>query len=365
MLLRACTMTSLRVLALVLVAALTGCTVYDSPPRPGLVGLEDGILPNPSAPVVLAFHESIVEETLSLRIVRFDTDIEGELLPLEQLDVIYSYNGATDEETGGSSVIYNERTFIDITLQQTLPIGPQLALIIDPGLSDDEGNVWEVEQVFKFGFEFDCGGQDGPAPTLLPTSKMFLLAEVEAPLQTQLQLLVDIRVDPETGDWVGQFTNADRDPTIDCASLGLSCAAEEVCRTLPQPACVSPSERAGTAEEWVDFFPNSTPPIGYSFSGIGCARDVSPTTFVFANAPADVEVQSPAITVKGLTFNLEVDIGEDGLYRGGGTFTAEEVFLGVTPSGSGAGTGTLVQIPDDQAPANIPEPPVPPGQPLP
>ena len=355
----------LRHLLFVLIALLAGCTVYDSPPKPGLVGLEDGILSNPSAPIVIAFHEPIVEESLKLKVVRYDTDIEGNLLPLDQLEVFYSWDGATKDEEGGSGLIYNQRTFFDITLQQTLPIGPQLALVIEPGLSDDAGNVWEIQQVLKFGFVFDCGGGDGPMPTGLPSSVMFLLAEVEQPLPTQLQLLVDLRVDPNTGDWVGQFTNADRDPTIDCSAYGLTCTAEQVCRTLPQPACVNPSERAGTADEWPDFVPNATPPIGYSFGGIGCAGDTAPDTFVFTNAPTDVEVQSPQITVKGLTLNLEVTVGADGLYRGGGTFIADDVLLGVTSSGAGSGTGILVQIPDDQVPANIPAPPVGPGEDLP
>src|SRR5690606_905405 len=121
--------------------------------------------------------------------------------------------------------------------------------------------------------EFECGSGD-PEPSTLPSAVYYMLADVEKPLQTQLQLFIDMRVDPATGDWAARFTNGDRDPAVDCTPYGLSCDDTEVCRTLPEPDCVEPSLKAASVDEYVDFYPNYTPPIGYSFAGVGCAADV-------------------------------------------------------------------------------------------
>jgi hypothetical protein len=179
---------------------------------------------------------------------------------------------------------------------------------------------------------------------------------VESPLSAQLQLFFDLRVNAETGEWIGQLTNADRDPSIDCSSFGLSCEATQVCRTLPAPACVEPSLRAATVAEYPDFYPNYIPPVGYTFGGTGCARDVAEDRWASSNAPTDVVVQSPSITVKGISFNLELSLGHDGLLVGGGTLTAQQVFLGVVASGTGFGSAVMVQIPESEVPPDVPGP---------
>ncbi|MEM6786290.1 MAG: hypothetical protein AAF928_17785 [Myxococcota bacterium] len=370
-----------RILALLfatlLGAGTGGCSEFDAPPQVILIGLEDGLLPDPLAPLQLAFDEPVAFDTMRLKVVRFITDAEGNLLSDDALRaedaILYEFDGESFFEDGGRLADLGgaddpDRLF-DILLFNTLPVGPQLALVVEAGLTDADGkHTWEVAQILRFGFEFSCRGDDAtPVPVDAPEQTIyFLLADVELPIQTQLQLLVDIRTDPATGDWVGQFTNADRDPSIDCAALGLNCTAEEVCRTLPAPACVNPSERAATAVEYPDFIPNELPPIGYSFGGVGCAGGGRDTALTLANAPADVEVTSPSITVKGIAFNLQVTIDpETGLFAGGGTFTGQEVFLGTVLSGAGSGTATMVEVPVDRRPAGIPPPPVGPGEPFP
>jgi len=358
----------LTILFTLLLGLLTGCTDFDAPPKASLVGIEDGLLPDPLTPLLLTFDEPVDFKTLEIKVVRFITDPEGNLLSdqelLERDALLYRLDGATFEENGGSITDIgdadNQNQFFSILLQSTLPVGPQLALVIEPGLTDVDGEqIWEVPQVLKFGFEFSCGDESEAQEVDFPEQIVFfLLADVELPIQTQLQLLVDIRTDPTTGDWAGQFTNADREPDIDCSQFGLTCSAEEVCRTLPSPACVAPSERAATVSEYPDFFPNEVPPIGYSFGGVGCARP-SGEAVAIANAPTDVEVQSPQITVKGIAFNLEVVRDADtGRFVGGGTFTGQEVFLGAILSGAGSGTATMIEIPPDELKPGIPPPPV-------
>jgi len=351
------------------------CSDFDAPPKASLAGIEDGLLPDQLAPLQLTFDEPIDFPTLRLKVVRFITDPEGNLLSDDELlaedAILYQLDGATFDEDGGRindiGDAEHKDQFFSVSLQTTLPVGPQLALVVEPGLTDAEGkHVWQVPQIIKFGFEFSCGDDTSAQEVAFPEKTVFfLLADVELPIQTQLQLMVDIRTDPTTGDWAGQFTNADRVPDIDCSQFGLTCEAEQVCRTLPTPACVSPSERAATVSEYPDFYPNEVPPIGYSFGGVGCARP-SGEAVALANAPTDVEVQSPTITVKGIAFNLEVALDPDtGVYIGGGTFTGQEVFLGSVLSGAGSGTATMIEIPEDEQKPGIPPPPVGPGEPFP
>jgi hypothetical protein len=166
----------------------------------------------------------------------------------------------------------------------------------------------------------------------------------------------DIRVDPATGDFVGQFTNGDRDTTIDCTQFGLSCAVEDVCQTLPSPACVMPSTRAQTADEYPDFTYNISAETGYSFTVAGCIIDQADGTYLFANEPASVVVPNPSVTVDGIRFNAIFEWDGDVL-RGSGSFNADEVFLGVVPFGAGVGTMQSRTIPAAEVKPGTPAPP--------
>jgi hypothetical protein len=341
-------------LALLALFVSVGCPRYEGPPEAALVGIEDGLLPDATAPIVVAFNKPIDRDTLRVRIVRFETDPEGELLA--GLEPLYAHDPTQLFDVGGRSSLDETMKYFTIEATETFPVGPQLAVVIEADLADLDGNKWNIPRILKFGFEFDCGGDDAAAPTTLPSAVYYMLADVEKPISAQLQLFIDMRVDSETGDWMARFTNADRDPTIDCSPYGLSCTEKEVCRTLPEPACVQPSERAASVAEHVDFYPNYTPPIGYSFAGVGCAADVGEGRWAASNAPTDVKVESPDITVKGITFNLELVMGDDGLVAGGGTLTAQQVFIGVAASGTGAGSAVMIQIPEELIPDDLPAP---------
>ncbi|MEM9692503.1 MAG: hypothetical protein AAGA56_08165 [Myxococcota bacterium] len=352
-------------LGLSFVALQPGCNNdFDAPPQGSIVNLVDGILPDPSGTLTIAFDEEIVPETLRLRVVRLELDPEGNLLPPDQIPTLFSGQFEPSfndfDVQGGRGVLYQGNTRFDINLFQTFPVGPSLAVVIEPGLRNTAGEEWKVQQILPFGFEFSCGE---PIPTGFPAeSFLFLVAEVEQPVGAQLQLVGDFRVDQTTGDFAGQLTNAVRDDSVDCGQFGLNCAGQEVCRTLPAPDCVDPSVRAATADEWPDYVVTSEPPVGYSFPGVGCVVDVEEDVFSFTNLPTDADVSSPDITVLGLVLNLEATRGADGLLRGGGTFTASEILLGSTSSGSGSGTVTFVEIPADQVPDGVVAPPVEPGQ---
>src|SRR6185369_1006475 len=91
---------------------------------------------------------------------------------------------------------------------------------------------------------------------------------------------------------------ADRDQDPErCKPFGLSCKDTEACRTLPMPACVAPSEKAASTDEYPDYVTNYTPPKGFSFDVKGCVDGKSGDKTIFVNDPIDVVVQSPPVTL--------------------------------------------------------------------
>ncbi|MDI1475728.1 hypothetical protein [Polyangium sp. y55x31] len=343
-------------LLLSLVAPLgAGCELYDGPPQPRIVGAEDGVLEDATAPIVLAFSEPVDPATLHVSIVRLETDVEGNLFdedddPESTPEEFFSFTTALT--TGGTAELVDANATLVIKPSAPLPVGPKLALVIDEGLSDVEGHVTTTRKRLLFGYTFklDC---DKPSQ-VFPTGKYFLLADIEKPLQTQVQLWASFYVDPATGRVRGQATNADRDKTQVCP---MSCKSTEVCRLLPEPQCVAPSERAGTADEYSDYVPYGTPPTGYSFTIEGCAVDQPGGKVVFATAPTDVIVQIPPVTLRNVTLTAEFAPDASGALRGTGTLAADTVLIGTTASGKGEGNLVGRLVPADEAPPDIPDPP--------
>ena len=346
--------------------AAAGCGVYDQPPQAYLPEAHEHILADATAPLVVAFSEPIDPATLRLKVVRHDIDVEGRLAdedddPSTNLTVLYEHRSpaeaiASDDgqiDVGGKGRLDETGTVFTIDLQTTMPIGPRLAVLVEPGLTDpDAKSTSHIRQAVEFGFQFGC--EDGQSSLLFPSGTYFFLVDVATPIETQIQLWGAIDVDNAHGSFIGQFTNADRDATQSCP---FSCPSEQVCRLLPTPACVSPSERAGTVDEYPDYVPNDQPPTGYSFTVLGCVRDEDDGTITFGNAPADAIVQSPAVTVKGIDLTASFAFDGQGALRGSGSFVAEQVYLGTTASGAGTGVHTVRLVPDDEVPPGIPQPP--------
>src|ERR1019366_2524830 len=66
-----------RWIALLPIAA--ACQTYVSPPVPTIEGLTNGLLSNPSAPLVIDFSKAIDPATLSLKVIKFDPNSLGQL----------------------------------------------------------------------------------------------------------------------------------------------------------------------------------------------------------------------------------------------------------------------------------------------
>lgn len=347
-------------LALAPVATFVGCDTYDSPPRVFVVDLVDGNLPRTGEPIVIEFSEPIDPATLNLKIALLETDIEGNLFD-EDLEDAKNEDGTTTElstfyvheagkdASGGVGELSADRKSFTITLDEALPVGPALTILVEPGLADAEANAWEVRQRIPFGYKFAC--QEGASSSVFLPGAYFFVVDVEVPLPTQLQLWVYFTVDPDTGVVTGQFTNADRIPGNACG-----CDPTDACRTIPEEGCVTPSEKAGTADEYVDFIPNLAPPEGYTFRANGCVADQPDGSVSFGNAPVDVAIEQPPVTVVGTQLTAQFIVGDDGVLRCSGSFTGDQVLLGTVDSGPASGTFTGRSVVEAETPADIPKP---------
>jgi hypothetical protein len=353
------TLASLVCLPAFAAVASFGCETYDSPPRTEIVGLSDkGVLADPTKSIVLQFSEPVQPKTLKLKVVPLVTDLEGRLGDEDDdeatpLGEFFAYDGTQPDADieRGTAFLSTDGRSIEITLQETLPVGPSLAVLVEPGLSDAEGNATEVRQRLLFGYEFSC--DDAGATDAFPSGVYFILLDVETPIATQVQLWADIDVDPGTGAFIGQFTNADRNP--DPGRCSPACDASSACRLLPAQECVVPSTKAGTEDEYPDFVPNVTPPTGYSFAVQGCVA-ADGDRVRFANLAADVDIQLPDIFIKGIEIVASFGTDAEGVFRGTGAGTAEQVFLGITPSGAARGTVVARFVPEDEVPPDVPPP---------
>lgn len=344
----------LIVLGVVFVSTAMACDSYDPPPKVEIIDLQQGVLQDSRAPLVLFFGMPVDPETLTVRVALNETDPEGNLFdededPDSQLKVLIARDPLDGDVASKNELIEGDSALI-MRAEAALPVGPKLVLIVEAGLKSKAGKENKVRQKVTFSYTVKCGAAK---PTKMQSGVYFALLEVQEPIGSQIQLYGAFDVDPNTGALSGQFTNADRNAAQQCP---MPCGSADVCRLLPAPECVPPSQRCGTADEFPDFVPNVTPPTGYSFSVVGCAVDDGEATGVLT-APATMVVESPRVTVEALT--LTASFSADG--RATGSLVADTVRLGGNPLGAGRGTMTAVRIPDDRVPPNIPRPTQKPG----
>jgi hypothetical protein len=346
-------------LAAALLAAESGCAVYEGPPQVTIEGQDNGQLSDSKAPIVLVFSKPVDPATVRVKIARLTADAldaEGNLgdeddNPKTKLDVLFS----TDPETGhvgGFAFLEDDHTRLTIKPKAAFPAGASLVILIEKGLSDAAGHVTLTRKriVFRYDFGVKC---DQPTK-IFHGGAYFFLAEVKEPIATQVRLLTALDVDPATGAFVGRFTSAVRNP--DPGRCSPACSSTEVCRLLPAQDCVAPSERAGTAAEFPDYLPNSTPPAGFSFQTTGCVIDQADGSAAFITTPVDVVVQMPAVTLRNTQITGSFKLSAGDVLEGTGSISADDVLLGTTTSGKASGGMTARSIPDDQAPPGIPQP---------
>lgn len=350
---------ALLLCALVLAVA-ASCQRYVSPPVASIEGLNDGVLTDPSQPLVIDFSKPIDPSTLSVKVVVFDPNAEGQLHDETgddggaSLAALYSHD-PVDGDSGGTGTLDPTNTVFTITPLARLPVGPKLAVLIEPGLSDaahDATATTAVRKRLLFSYAFTCSGT---GTQVVPSGAYFFLLDVEQPIGTQIKVFADLDVDPTTGRFVGQFTLAQR--LTDPNRCSPPCTGGDVCQTIPgPPACVVPSTRAGSPAEWPDFDANATPPVGFSFTVNGCADDQGGGTAAFATQPANMVVQQPAVSVDGLVVIASFSKDAAGDLVASGSVTGDDIVFGTSHLGAGHGTVAAQFIPANQAPS-VPAPP--------
>jgi hypothetical protein len=332
----------------------TACENYQAPPEPSIEGLDaDGVLKDPAAPVVVRFDRPIARETLRLKVAEFVTDSEYRLADEPENTLGTEFKPLfVHEPTGDTlgSFRFLDDTRVELTAATPFPVGPQLVLLVEPGLRGTNGIDTVDRRKNNFSYVFTCSGRGKPGP--FTSGNYFMLVEVIKPLGLQIQLYASLKVDPATGAVVGQFTNADRNPAQKCP---MECD-KKVCRLLPSPSCVQPSEKAGTIDEYPDFVPNNVLPTGYSFPGEGCVDAQADGSVRFRITSPQAVVNQPKVTINEILIVASFKPDDKGVLRATGGFNARGVDLFDSPSGAGKGDLTAIRVPDELAPPGIPEP---------
>lgn len=349
--------------ALAAVAAVSSCATYDPPPKPTLDVTTDGLLTDPKAPILVHFSVPVDPATVRVKIARYSIDAEGRLpdergadsTPLETLFEREPDNGVGYEDAKGKSSFEVGNTVMRIVPSAALPVGPRLVLVFEPGLSDPGGHDTRVRKKLLFGYKLtlDC---NQPVKNLA-SGDFFFIVGVKNPIATQIRMFATIDVDSATGRFVGQFTDARRNKTPEHCPADLSCKSTEACRTLPVHACVIPSEPAGSCDEYPDQLPDPSVDTGFSFTAQGCIVDQADGSAALVNAPVDVRVTSPAVTLRNTVLSAAFKADAAGAIRASGSLAAQEVFLGDISSGGGTGDLTALVVPPGKLPAPIPAPP--------
>ena len=355
---------SLLPCSLLLAAALSaGCEPYDGVPLVAIEGIENGALFDNKAALTVTFSEEIDPATLKAKVAVYQTDIEGNLYDededeLTELQVLVAFDGSkkdpTEQVVGGTASVAKDGLRLYMRPELSYPIGTKLVLIIEPGLRDTEGDELQTREkvLFSYTVKLNCAPS-----TDFVSGAYYFLGEVTQPIGTQVQLFSYIEVNPATGEFVGLFVNADRDRDASrCSPFGLSCTDKEACRTLPAPACVPPSEKAGSVDEYPDYVVNYDPPAGYAFQATGCVDGQSGPQTIFVNVPVDVQVTQPAVSLRATTLTASFAKDEDGVLRGTGGIVAENVLLGDFDSGMAEGTITARLLAPEEEPAGLKRP---------
>lgn len=345
----------------VALATAASCQVYEAPPEPSLPQSTSNLLPDPAAPLVVRFSKPIDETTLQLKVARNLVDPRGRLAdewdPPRDLSLIFSH-GYNDGDTGGEGVLSEDKTTFTITPTAAFPINPELVLLVEPGLHGIGSDVSTVaRRKLRFGYQFDLTC-DAPTKVMPAMGSYFVLIDVKQPIGTQVRLWANIRVDTSTGRFTAQFIRAGRN--TDGSRCPGGCASTDACRTLPGPAaCVVPSLRADSTSEYPDFIADATSPASFQFSATGCIVDAPDGSAQFVNLPVDIFVSSPQVTLRNARLTSSFSVDAQGVLSGAGSLSADDVSLGPSSSGKGAGTLTALHVADTEAPPGIPMPPAP------
>ena len=154
---------SILVFAAALFCAGASCGEYKSPRVATSSGQNHGIMSDPSVPLVIDFSKPIDFNTLQVKVIRFAPNPEGQLAdetgdPTVSLDPLFSHD-QIDGDLGGTGTLDPSGMHYAITPTARLPVGPKLAVLIEPGLTDaahDDTGTTAVRKRLLFSYSFTC-----------------------------------------------------------------------------------------------------------------------------------------------------------------------------------------------------------------
>jgi hypothetical protein len=278
--------------ALLLLLSL-GCEQFDPPPRVRLVGNDNGVMvTSPEAPLELEFTEPYVAESLGLKVVRAQTDAEGNLLDEQsppqveefRANTRLGYDGRVPEEAFGAVFEPSGLRFVmrpDVAFPWSVPF----LLLVEPGLEDLDGNKTRPRKRIPFIYQLPEGGRNS-----LPNGYFYFLMDIEF-LATQIQVYAFFEVDNVGGDWRAIFTNGNRRPALNARPGCPSCdQSDPICALHPAPQCVKPSVKQTDVRHFRDFLPEPERPDGYTFIADGFARDEPDGSIAIGTKPFLIDI---------------------------------------------------------------------------
>lgn len=325
---------------------LLACARFDPPPTVELEGEQDGLLGDWGGPLHVRFSEAIEPDSLRVAVMHADLDAEGRL-PNEDGDpataprVLLTNDPEAlpapcadagdcgDRPDGGAAFDLYANTLLRITPDEPPPLGPPLALVVEPGLRDADGNATGVRARILFSYGAACH-EEPTAEASLPSGPYFFLMAMEPPpVAIQLQLFAWIDVDAATQRFSAQFTDGDRLPALGARDGCPACEGGLVCRLLPEPDCALPSAELLSTDEWSDVLPVPEQPEGFSFTVRGCVRALAGGGSAFSSDPFDIRAMVGTATVdtRLTTFVGQFEPAADGRLRGAGRATVGDVAL--------------------------------------
>lgn len=343
--------------AVALVSLFGACAPFDFPATAEIDGTQTGsILPDNSQPLTVRFSKPIKPETLDLRVVPLDLDEEGQLAdeadPDVELDSYARYYGFSGTTQNGRSELLDDNKTLRLFPAVPFPVARELAVIIDPGLQNRSGIDTRARIRLPFSYDFQC--KNTGTKLLKSGDYVYLLNILEPVGGVQVQFFANFVVDEATGQFRAQFTKASRNEDRSrCKTV--QCGAESVCRTLPTEACVPPSEKMSSIEEFVDFLPDPSSAKGFTLSMQGCVEDQADGTAALVSKPVEFSMPTPAVRVSGLTLVAAFKPDGSDLIRASGTATGIRSWLGNQVFGAAKGSITARSLKDGQAPGEVPK----------
>lgn len=327
--------------AAVLLSAFGACAPFDFPATALIEGTETGsILPDNKAPLVVRFSKPIKPETLDLRIIPLDVDEENQLSdergdPDATLDSYARYYGFSGTTQNGKSEFFDDNRAVRITPTAPFPVARELAVLVEPELQNLSGNATRTRIRLPFSYDFTC--KNTGTQLLASGDYVYILNIIEPVGGVQVGFFANFEVDQATGQFRAQFTKASRSTDVSrCKSV--QCGGDDACRTLPAEACVPPSEKMNSIDEFPDFVPDTFSAKGFSFAMQGCIEDQADGTAALVSKPIEFAMPTPAVRVSGLTMVTAFKADKAGVYRASGSATGIRSWLGSQVFGAAKGS---------------------------